>query len=196
MKYLDQNIVIDVKRMKKYKTILADPPWQELGGGKIKRGADRHYNTMSIKEICDLNIKDLSEDNAHLYLWTTNNFLRKSFDVIDAWGFRYVTTITWMKDRFGLGQYFRGLTEHCLFCVRGNLPYKTLENGKRAQGLTGFTAPRTAHSKKPIEMYQMIEKVSYWPYLEVFARDKYNHNWDVWGNQIECDLEIQMNNLD
>ena len=69
-------------------------------------------------------VHDLAEDNAHLYLWATNNFLPDALEVMKAWGFRYVTMITWMKDRIGLGQYFRGLTEHCLFGIRGKLPYK------------------------------------------------------------------------
>lgn len=100
---------------KKYKTIYADPPWKESGGGKIKRGADRHYPLMSTKEICELPVWKIADDNCHLYLWTTNNFLQDAFKVIEAWGFTYITCITWMKDRQGLGQYYRGLTEHCLF---------------------------------------------------------------------------------
>lgn len=84
---------------KKYKTIYADPPWKESGGGKIKRGADRHYPLMSTKEICELPVWKIADDNCHLYLWTTNNFLQDAFKVIEAWGFTYITCITWMKDR-------------------------------------------------------------------------------------------------
>ena len=61
---------------KKYKTIYADPPWLERGGGKIKRGADKHYELMKTADIMALPVKDLAEDNCHLYLWTTNNFLQ------------------------------------------------------------------------------------------------------------------------
>ena len=126
----------------KYKTIYCDPPWPEIGGGQIKRGADRHYKIMSIKEIMNMKefIESLSEDNCHLYMWTTNNYLKDAIAIMEYWGFKYKTTITWLKDRFGLGQYFRGITEHCLFGVKGNLPYKTL-NDKRQQGVTGFQAP-------------------------------------------------------
>lgn len=175
--------------MKKYKTIYADPPWMERGGGKIKRGADRHYPLMSTKEIMGLDVADLTEENAHLYLWTTNNFLPDALAVMKAWGFRYVTTITWMKDRQGLGQYFRGITEHCLFGVKGKLPYKTDENGKRCQGVTGFTAPKSVHSRKPPEMRAMIERVSYGPYLELFAREPHE-GWDVWGNEVKPDVTL------
>ena len=167
----------------KYKTIYADPPWMESGGGKIKRGADRHYPLMKTKDICELPIiKEIVDDNAHLYLWVTNNFLKDGLKVMESWGFRYVTMITWMKDKQGLGQYFRGLTEHCLFGVKGKLDYKIID-GKRQQGLTGFLAPRTEHSKKPNEMREMIEKVSYAPRIELFARERFD-GWDAWGNEI------------
>ncbi len=171
----------------KYKTIYADPPWSESGGGKIKRGADRHYPLMKTKDIINLqvngkHVSELAEDNAHLYLWVTNNFLREGLAVMEAWGFDYKTTITWTKDRMGLGQYYRGITEHCLFGVRGNLPYKNID-GKRAQGRTGFIAQRTRHSAKPQEMRDMIERVSYPGYIELFARTE-TPGWDVWGNEV------------
>lgn len=90
--------------------------------------------------------------------------------------------ITWMKDKGGLGQYFRGKTEHCLFGVRGNLTYKIVD-GKRQQGVTGFFAPRTEHSKKPEDMREMIETVSYAPRIELFARERFD-GWDCWGNEV------------
>jgi N6-adenosine-specific RNA methylase IME4 len=168
---------------KKYKTIYADPPWMERGGGKIKRGADRHYDLLKTKDIAALPVTDLAEDNAHLYLWTTNNFLPDALTVMSAWVFAYKTIITWGKDRMGLGQYFRGQTEHCIFGVRGVLPYKTTD-GKRAQGRTLIISPRREHSRKPDEMRQMIERVSYAPYIELFARKRAD-GWDAWGNEIE-----------
>ncbi len=173
----------------RYHTIYADPPWLERGGGKIKRGADRHYPLMSTKEIMALDVPSICEDDAHLYLWVTNNFLPDGLKVMEAWGFRYVTMITWMKDRQGLGQYFRGITEHCLFGVKGHLPYKLDENGKRCQGLTGFTAAKTRHSQKPEEMRNMIRRVSYGPYVELFAREPHD-GWDVWGNEVETEIEL------
>ncbi|HNU60702.1 MAG TPA: MT-A70 family methyltransferase [Methanofastidiosum sp.] len=174
----------------KYKTIYCDPPWPEFGGGKIKRGADRHYPLMSIKQIINMKdfISEISEDNCHLYMWTTNNYLPSALQVIKEWGFEYKTIITWLKDRFGLGQYYRGITEHCLFAIKGNIPYKTID-GKRQQGITGFTAPRQEHSVKPEEMRQMIEKVSYPPYIELFARRKDSQLWHYWGNEINNDLK-------
>ena len=176
--------------MKLYKTIYADPPWHEQGGGKIKRGADRHYELMKTDAIAAL--EPPTEDNAHLYLWTTNNFLPDALYVMKAWGFKYKTMITWVKDSFGLGQYFRGQTEHCLFGVRGTLPYKVI-NGKRAQGTTVIFAPKSKHSEKPIEMYAYIERVSYPPYLELFARNE-RPGWDVWGDEVKSDVELRFGN--
>ena len=169
----------------KFKTILLDPPWKESGGGKIKRGADKHYPLMKTDDIIKLlkeELKDKIDDNAHMYLWVTNNFLKDGLRVMEELGFKYKTIITWMKDRIGLGQYFRGITEHCLFGVKGNIPYKIV-NGKRQQGKTGFVEQRRAHSEKPLQIYWMIERVSYPPYLEMFARKK-RDNWTSWGNEV------------
>ena len=106
---------------KKYRTIYADPPWFERGGGKIKRGADRHYQLMKTADIAKLPIRRLIDpEGCHLYLWATNNFLADALEVVKAWGFEYVTMITWFKDRQGLGQYYRGLTEHCIFASTKN----------------------------------------------------------------------------
>ncbi len=160
---------------KQYHTIYADPPWPERGGGKIKRGADRHYELMKTKGIMsyldDTGIAPLISPDAHLYLWTTNNYLKDALVVIDRWGFRYITIITWNKEgNIGLGQYFRGMTEHCLFGVRGRLPYRLSPEGKRQQ------------------MRQWIEQVSYPPYIELFAR-KVRPGWDCRGNEINKQLE-------
>lgn len=181
-----------------YQTILADPPWQEAGGGQIKRGADGHYPLMTTRAICELPVNAWAEVNAHLYLWVTNNYLPDGLQVMEAWGFRYVTKIDWFKGdvddaadvsemqdadlQMGLGQYFRGVTESCLFGVLGQVPYRTLPNGKRAQGRTGFHAPRGEHSTKPETLRRMVEVVSPGPYLEMFAR-RPSPGWDVWGNQ-------------
>ena len=166
---------------KKYKTIYVDPPWEEKGGGKIKRGADRHYELMSIKELEQLPVMRLADESGcHLYMWVTNNFLEKGLALCKKWGFQYITLITWNKDRIGLGQYYRGLTEHCIFATtKQKLPYKVID-GKRAQGVTGFYEPKTIHSRKPVKMREMIERVSYEPRIELFARESHE-GWDIWG---------------
>lgn len=176
--------------MKQYGTIYADPPWMERGGGQIKRGADRHYPLMHTKDICALPVRDLALPDSHLYLWVTNNFLVDGLKVMEAWGYRYVTMITWAKEgNAGLGQYYRGKTEHCLFGIRGKPGYKLNDEGGRCQGLTLITAPRGEHSEKPEAMRAMIERVSPGPYVELFAR-RTAPNWNVWGNEVESDLTL------
>lgn len=168
-----------------YDIVYADPPWPEYGGGKIKRGADRHYDLMTLKDIEALPVERISKENCHLYLWTTNNYLPAALKVMEKWGFSYKTMITWVKDRFGLGQYFRGQTEHCLFGVRGNIPYK-IEDGKRQQDTTLLIAPREEHSKKPEQMRERIIKVSDregFKKIELFARRSYP-GWDCFGNEL------------
>jgi len=181
---------------------MADPPWMERGSGKIKRGADRHYSLMKSQDIWNLPVARWAAPDAHLYLWVTNNFLPDGLATVGAWGFRYVTTVTWVKGKAGLGQYYRGRTEHCLFAVRGRLPYRITPSGKRAQGQTviyepepdadeiqapadlpsAFEAPTTRHSRKPEQMRRYVELVSAGPYLECFARES-APGWDAWGNQ-------------
>ncbi len=173
---------------KTYCTIVADPPWPEYGGGKIKRGADRHYPLMSIAEICSLGnkVKALrGEEGCHLYLWVTNNYLPAGLEVMRAWGFEYKTCITWGKVKedgtptLGLGQYFRGASEHCLFGVYGHLPYRMTDGDdpKRGQGRTLILAPRQEHSQKPEALLDMAELVSHPPRLELFAR-RQRLGWD------------------
>lgn len=150
-----------------YKTVLADPLWPERGAGKIKRGADRHYALMTINEILEYMKTVPYADDCHLYIWTTNNYLVAALRIIEQLGFRYITNIVWVKDKFGLGQYFRGKHELLLFSRKG----KTLPYRSKAEDTIIF-APRKKHSQKPEKQYQKIEAVSYPPYLELFARKK------------------------
>lgn len=176
---------------KRYKTIYADPPWPQKGSGPLvgregfgdATGNSRPmpYPTMSINKIAQMQIP--ADDNAHLYLWTTNRFLREAFVVIEAWGFKYSTTLVWAKNPMGggLGGAYGIATEYCLFARRGALPAlsrigRNWFNWKRPYDERG--KPR--HSAKPPEFYGLIEKVSPGPYLELFARSR-RIGWDVWG---------------
>ena len=167
-----------------FKTIYADPPWPESGGGRY--GVQNHYKLLSISEIANMapEIKRVAAESCSLYLWTTNNYLEKALRIMKHWGFTYKTTITWMKQTKGFGQYFRGSTEHCLFGRRGPTEYKYNEDGTRGQGSTGIFVPRLEHSQKPEQMREMIEKVSFPPYLELFARSV-TVGWTAWGNEVE-----------
>ena len=162
---------------KKYKTILADPAWNETGGGKIKRGADRHYPLMKTEDIKNLDVGSLADDSCWLYLWVTNNFLKDGLEVMEHWGFRYVTNFCWAKDRFGIGYYFRGQHELCLFGVKGNL--KPIHRNIPSL----VHAKRTKHSKKPEESYEVFDRMSHEPRIELFARTK-REGWDSWGNEV------------
>jgi N6-adenosine-specific RNA methylase IME4 len=158
-----------------FRTIVADPPWQYAN--KATRGAaEDHYPTMALPDLCDLEVEERAADEAHLYLWTTNGFLREAFGVMDAWGFAYKTTLVWVKPQIGMGNYFRSSTEYVLFGVRGGL--RTLDCNQR----NWFEAPRTQHSAKPDLFFDLVERVSPQPWLEMFARRR-RLGWDVWGNE-------------
>ena len=165
----------------KYKTILADPPWDVEQKGK--RGAIQHYNLMSLERIKAMPVADLATTDAHLWLWVTNATLRQGYDVADAWGFTVRSPLTWVKFRLGLGNYLRNSTEHLLFATRGTAPVQF-----RSQP-TWIQAPVQDHSHKPEEQYALIERISPGPYLELFAR-RHQPGWDSWGNQIESNVRL------
>lgn len=181
---------------KRYKTILADPPWPEVGGtpkceswGGSKRGADQHYPVMRVDEIAAIPVYRWARRDAHLWLWTTDQFLHDALHVLGRWGFRYVRTMIWHKKKggktqIGLGQYLRGAHEICLFGVRGSLPYARDDQGKRITIPSVFEAGTTAHSAKPERSYEIIEKVSPGPRLELFAREA-RPGWDAMGEEID-----------
>lgn len=166
-----------------YETVYADPPWNERGGGKIKRGADRHYPTLKKDEIIKAIVTSWAwtpHDNAHLWMWVTNNYLKDGLFVMEALGFRYVTNAVWAKTKMGLGQYLRGKHELLLFGVRGRLPALT----KKATTLIGDAQiPITRHSEKPEATYRLIETVSPGPRIEFFARST-RAGWDSDGNEL------------
>lgn len=160
-----------------FQTIVIDPPWDWGDEGDINQmgRAKPDYATMPIAEIEALPINKIADENCHLYLWVTNRSLPKAFRLIEAWGFRYVTCITWVKPSFGMGNYFRGSTEQVLFAVKGSQPLKRKDVG------THFTAPRgNGHSAKPDAFYDLVRSCSHAPYIDIFGR-KERDGWTVWG---------------
>lgn len=160
-----------------YQTIVLDPPWDWGDEGDVDQfgRARPTYNTMPFSDILALPVDDLADTNAHIYLWITNRSLPKGFELLEAWGFRYITALTWCKPHFGMGNYFRGSTEHVLFGVRGSLPLLRKDAG------TWFTAPRPGrHSAKPTEFYELVQTCSPGPWLEMFARER-RDGWASWG---------------
>ena len=166
---------------KKFGTIYADPPWR-YGNSATRASADGEYsNTMSIEDICDEPVAELTTDPAHLHLWTTNGFLREAFDVIEAWGFTYKSCMVWVKPQMGIGNYWRVSHEFLLLGVKGGLVFDD-----HAQ-MSWVEADRTRHSRKPRVVRERIEKVSPGPYLELYGREVIE-DWTVYGNQVEKDL--------
>jgi N6-adenosine-specific RNA methylase IME4 len=183
-------------------TVVADPPWpydttvkgvpaMQKPISEVQRGdkgvSDFTYPVMSVEEITELPVRTVAGPNAHLYLWVTNAFMREGFDIMDAWGFKFKTVLTWGKVKKGktlepsmkTGWWYRGATEHCLFGVRGKVQkptaaIPTLLLHERIQ----------RHSEKPETfLTDMVEKVSPGPYLEMFSRRE-RDGWYSWGNQV------------
>jgi N6-adenosine-specific RNA methylase IME4 len=142
---------------------------------------------MTLAEIAAMPVAGVADKDAHLYLWTTNAFMREAHDLAEAWGFKVKTCLTWGKVKadgtasMKTGYYFRGATEHCLFCVRGSL---------RLQGMQGrptlFLSRRLPHSVKPEWLYALCEECSPGPRLELFAR-RARPGWTVWGNEVDTE---------
>ncbi|MFA6364241.1 MT-A70 family methyltransferase [Methanoregula sp.] len=175
---------------KKYQVIYADPAWQyrnkNTGGhantilGCAKSGAAQKYDVMSTEEICALPVPSISSRNCVLFLWATTPLLPDAFKVMDAWGFEYKTAIYWRKIMsLGMGFWFRGQVEVCLFGIKGNVPAFHCQHPNFLQTKAG------PHSRKPKELFDIIgpciEKMT--PKIELFARQRIE-GWDCWGNQI------------
>ena len=175
----------------KFYTILADPPWQfENRTGKMAPEHKRlaRYPTMTLDDVCGLPVQNFAQDTAHLYLWVPNALLPEGLKVMQSWGFKYKSNIIWSKirkdggpDRRGVGFYFRNVTEVLLFGVRGKNA-RTLAPGRSQENI--ISSRKREHSRKPDEQYDLIERCSPAPRLELFARGP-RDGWTVWGNQSE-----------
>ena len=171
--------------------ILADPPWQFINRtGKIAPEHRRlsRYGTMDIATICALPVPSIVASTAHLYLWVPNALLPEGLRVMAAWGFNYKSNIIWRKirkdggsDGRGVGFYFRNVTEVVLFGVRGKNA-RTLQPGRTQ--VNYLETRKREHSRKPDEIYPIIEACSPGPRIELFARGV-RPGWTVWGNQAE-----------
>ena len=172
-----------------YNTILADPPWRfQNRTGKMAPEHKRlhRYPTMSLNDIKQLPVPSIAAPQSHLYLWIPNALLQEGLEVMKAWGFTYKTNLVWYKirkdggpDGRGMGFYFRNVTELVLFGVKGKL--RTLAPGRRQVNI--IPTRKEKHSKKPDELYHIIEQCSPGPFLELFARTP-RQGWTQWGNEI------------
>lgn len=158
-----------------FDVILADPPWEyDL---PLRGAPDLHYPVMSLEAISALKVP--TADDAVLFLWATNPKLEQSLSVMKAWGFTYKTNLVWVKDQIGTGYYFRGQHELLLLGKKGDIPVPA--EADRPPSV--LSAPRREHSRKPDEVYALIERM--YPnshYLELFARIR-REGWVSWGNE-------------
>ncbi|WP_051077959.1 MT-A70 family methyltransferase [Corynebacterium lubricantis] len=177
-----------------FSTVLADPPWRfQNRTGKVApehRRLDR-YSTMTLEDIKSIPVNDVTANNAHLYLWVPNALLPEGIQVMEAWGFRYVSNIVWAKrrkdggpDGRGVGFYFRNVTELILFGVKGSM--RTLPPARSQVNM--IETRKREHSRKPDEQYDLIEACSPGPYLEMFARYP-RDGWTVWGDESDSELK-------
>lgn len=172
------------------RTILADPPWQFTNRtGKVAPEHRRllRYPTMTNAEIAELPVAQVAAPVAHLYLWVPNALIAEGLEVMRRWGFTYKSNIVWYKvrkdggpDRRGVGFYFRNVTEIVLFGIRGK-NNRTLAPGRRQPNV--IVTRKREHSRKPDELYEIVESCSPGPYFEMFARHA-RPNWQVWGNEV------------
>jgi N6-adenosine-specific RNA methylase IME4 len=169
----------------RYRTIVADPPWDYgrarpgFSGLKKNPGAMLPYESMSLDAIADLPVNTMADDSAHLYLWTTNRFLRDSFAIVDAWGFKFSCVLAWCKEPlpFSYGSpAFKSTLEFALFARKGKIAPLSREERQ------WFQWPRAANSQKPEAFLDMVERVSPEPRVELFAR-RARFGWDYWGDQ-------------
>ncbi|MEF8700956.1 MAG: MT-A70 family methyltransferase [Candidatus Accumulibacter sp. UW26] len=177
----------------RFRTILADPPWQfQNRTGKMAPEHKRlnRYGTMELDDILSLPVGAVADDPAHLYLWVPNALLPDGLRVMEAWGFQYKSNIVWHKirkdggpDGRGVGFYFRNVTELVLFGIRGKNA-RTLAPGRRQVNF--LATQKREHSRKPDEIFNIIEACSPGPYLELFARGT-RPKWSVWGDQADDD---------
>ena len=176
----------------RFATVLADPPWRFLNRtGKVAPEHRRlsRYDTMDAKEIAALPVADVAADRSHCYLWVPNALLAEGLVVLEQWGFTYKSMLVWHKvrkdggsDGRGVGFYFRNVTEPVLFGVRGSM--RTLDPGRRQVNLVATR--KREHSRKPEEIYDVIEACSPGPYVELFARYP-RLGWTQWGAEAAPD---------
>ncbi len=178
---------------REFEVIIADPPWRFASNSDTKPGknARGHYECMALQEIKDLPVREVAAKDALLLLWTTVPFIRLAFDVIDAWGFKYVSEVAWVKDRIGTGFWARNRHEPLLICKRGRFPCPkpALFSDSVIEG------QQRQHSRKPDRVHEIVdERLGDHRKLEMFARES-RPGWTTWGNEttkfnrLEDDIE-------
>jgi N6-adenosine-specific RNA methylase IME4 len=165
---------------RRFPVLLADPPYQYDRQCSPSRNIENHYPTMATEDICALPIGQLATPDAMLFLWAPAPQLTDALKIMRTWGFEYVTSAVWVKDKFGMGVYLRQQHELLLICKRGNSVVP--DPGLLSPSV--IEAPRGRHSEKPAEAYELIELMyPELPKIELFARAA-RDGWSAWGNQV------------
>jgi N6-adenosine-specific RNA methylase IME4 len=164
-----------------FRTVYADPPWKYGDEGAPGGGVAEQYSTMSVEQLEALNVGTLGHpEGSHLWMWTTWPMIRDRVPhrVLEAWGYRWVGEIVWVKPGLGVGRWMRPATEILILAVKGDPPLPLLRDDHKAL----LEAPKGRHSAKPEEAYDVIERLSPGPYVELFARRE-RQSWMRWGNE-------------
>lgn len=199
--------------MRKYSVIYADPPWryknynysETKSGERAKRGQEKEYLTMTIDDIKNLPIADISEKDCILFIWVTFPLLQEGLDVIKSWGFKYKTIgFNWVKKNkkqdslfWGMGNWTRSNSELCLIGIKGDpkrisasVHSVVVESEDVANSSSVIVSPIEKHSQKPAEIRnKIVQLCGDLPRVELFARQKVD-GWDICGNELENDIDL------
>jgi N6-adenosine-specific RNA methylase IME4 len=151
-----------------FSVLIVDPPWKFESNGSLP------YPTMSLDEITNLSIEKLAHEDCILWLWSTNHHLPAAYELVKVWGFQYKDLLTWVKDRFGFGEWLRGRSEHCVLAARGKPAFLGASHD------TVIEAARREHSRKPEAFYQLVEATCPGSKCELFGRQE-RKGWHAWG---------------
>lgn len=181
-------LVVDIMD-ERYRIVLADPPWSyrnKKTGGSMTSGSETQYPTMSVEEICAIDVKSIAHKNAVLFLWSTVPLRADLYalKVIEAWGFKFKGALFWVKTgKLGMGHWFRNQVEILYFAVRGNIkPF-----GLPVRNV--YSSAPERHSAKPEFFRKLIERTGLTPRVELFARKKVE-GWDAWGMDVLSDIQL------
>ena len=168
---------------KKYQVIYADPPWNigSIELDKWESPLSDKYPTMTDDEIRELPIKEISAENCGLFMWTTHTKLPFSLELLELWGFKYYCIITWDKGSGWSQHGFHKRTEFIVFGYKGKITEIINQQGQFIP--TMIKENSSIHSRKPHQVYSIIERSTNEPRIELFARFK-RQGWDSWGNQV------------
>ncbi len=172
-----------IRDRRKWRGLLADPPYQWDSAGGRRGATTGHYGTVPLDELRALPVGEVATDDAFLFLWVPPSLLKAcGFVLLEAWGFEDKTHIVWDKlTHYGRGAYVRTVHEDLLIGVRPRTPTHFIDSD-----LTSMIRERLSrrNSEKPAITHEYVQRATQGPYLELFARRRVK-GWDCYGNQLE-----------